>query len=384
MPVLKSRWSIKYDRCVKCGGTDYPHKGRGLCQLCYVKDQNIKHATHIERDRFGRSITSRKKTFKIHKRLTNEILRHQYCVIGKSLNDIAKEYHCSRQYILKLMKKYNIETRSKAEARKLAIERRKLKFEKEVNGHLETVYLGAWKINKDFFKSWMPEMAYVLGFIYADGNLYEGRSTNPDARTTSTSSRVTITQKSPEILEKIKALMGCDKRLYKTKNWPTGFRYILDISDEEIFRDLLNLGLTPAKSLTARLPQMPPECIRHFIRGCWDGDGSVFIEWPKKLFASYISGSKEFIESIVLELYRIGIRSKKLIRSKGAERWHFEPLTVHGYKGRTGYYIRVTNKKNIEKLFHYFYDGVDESLYLKRKYDAFMKGSDSLKKRHKI
>ena len=27
------------------------------------------------------------------------------------------------------------------------------------------------KINKDFFKIWTPNMAYVLGFIYADGNI---------------------------------------------------------------------------------------------------------------------------------------------------------------------------------------------------------------------
>ena len=27
------------------------------------------------------------------------------------------------------------------------------------------------KINKDFFKKWSPEMAYILGFLFADGNI---------------------------------------------------------------------------------------------------------------------------------------------------------------------------------------------------------------------
>ena len=27
------------------------------------------------------------------------------------------------------------------------------------------------KIYKNFFKKWTPDMAYVLGFIYADGNI---------------------------------------------------------------------------------------------------------------------------------------------------------------------------------------------------------------------
>jgi len=90
----------------------------------------------------------------------------------------------------------------------------------------------------------------------------------------------------------------------------------------------------------------------------------------RKPIASYVSGSWEFIESIVLELSKIGIRSKKLIYVKLAKRWHFGPLTVHEYKGRRGYYIKMGGK-NIEKLFHYFYDDVPESQYLKRKYDIF-------------
>jgi hypothetical protein len=372
MPVLKQKWSIKYDKCEKCGTTEYQHRAKGLCQLCYERKQNIKYAAHVGRDRFGRSIAS-KKALSINKSLSEEILKHQYCVLGKSLADIARENNCTRQYILKLLKKYDIQPRTKSEARKLAVRRRKLSFEKEVNGKLETVFLGEWKINKGFFKSWTPEMAYVLGFIYADGNLFEGRNRNPNAKTSATDSRISIAQKDPEILEKIKVLMSCDKKLYKTKNTPKGYIYRLDLNGEEIFEDVVKLGLTPAKSLTVRFPEMPQDCVRHFIRGCWDGDGSVYIEWPKRVFASYVSGSQEFLESIVLELYRIGIRSKKLIRSRGEERWQFKPLTIHEYKGRQGYYIRVGDK-NIEKLFHYFYDGVDESLYLKKKYDAFKKG----------
>jgi hypothetical protein len=27
------------------------------------------------------------------------------------------------------------------------------------------------KINKDFFKKWSFEMAYILGFLFADGNI---------------------------------------------------------------------------------------------------------------------------------------------------------------------------------------------------------------------
>lgn len=284
MPILKSKWSIKYDRCINCGRTEYPHKAGGLCQLCYERKQNIEYANHTQRGKNGRTIAS-KKALNIDKQLTEESLRHKYSVLGKSLIDIAKEFNCTRQYIFKLLKKYDIPTRNKSEARKIAIKNRKLKFERDLWGRKETVYLGAWTINKSFFKFWTPQMAYVLGFIYADGNLSEGKKRNPNLRNSSASLRCSIEQKSPEILEKIKSLMGCDKRLYKIKNRPRGYIYRLDLNDEEIYEDLLRLGLMPAKSLKLQFPEIPPDCVRHFIRGCWDGDGSVYLEKNVKLRA---------------------------------------------------------------------------------------------------
>ena len=32
--------------------------------------------------------------------------------------------------------------------------------------------------NKDFFKVWTPDMAYVLGFLYADGNIVQTKRGN--------------------------------------------------------------------------------------------------------------------------------------------------------------------------------------------------------------
>ena len=38
------------------------------------------------------------------------------------------------------------------------------------------------------------------------------------------------------------------------------------------------------------------------------------------------------------------------------------------------YYIRVDGTKNLEKLYHLFYDGVDESIYLTRKFNVLVEG----------
>ena len=107
------------------------------------------------------------------------------------------------------------------------------------------------------------------------------------------------------------------------------------------------------------------------------------------MVASYVSGSKTFIEKLVQELYKIGI-------SKSGVSYRFEkggkralilvtkemlsnypdgrfPLTIH-MKNINAYYIKIVMRKNVEKLFHYFYDDVDESMYLSRKYNIFVKG----------
>jgi len=203
-------------------------------------------------------------------------------------------------------------------------------------------------------------MAYVLGFIFADGSLSEGKRRHPRSKTTSRCPACTITQDSPEILGKIKALMSCNKRLYKRKNWPRGYLYVLQVDNEEIYEDLLKLGLTPAKSKIVKFPEIPPEYIHHFIRGCWDGDGSVYPNPShKKIAASFVSGSEEFIEKMLFHLEKAGLPKRKIYKDKRVE----------------GYYFKFGKKDSI-KLFHYLYDSVDSSMYLERKYKIFNTAAD--------
>ena len=49
-------------------------------------------------------------------------------------------------------------------------------------------------------------------------------------------------------------------------------------------------------------------------------------------------------------------------------------------KNKNAYYIKIQTRENVEKLFHLFYDGVDESMYLSRKYEVFVKGLKLVKR----
>jgi len=37
-----SRWSLKYDKCKKCGTIERPHECRGMCRKCYLQEDDQK------------------------------------------------------------------------------------------------------------------------------------------------------------------------------------------------------------------------------------------------------------------------------------------------------------------------------------------------------
>jgi predicted DNA-binding protein YlxM (UPF0122 family) len=280
----------------------------------------------------------------------------------KSLADIAKETNCARQYVYKKLKEHCIPLRNKSAARDLALTRNKLKFERLMDdGTNSSVLLKKINVNENFFSSWSPPMAYVLGVICTDGNLDPGRIREPwRAKSSSTIPRISVAQKEPELLEKVLHLMDCDAKLYFRKEKiygqiKSGALYQFSITNEKIYDDIVKLGITPNKSLTMQFPDMPKEYFRHFIRGCWDGDGTVYIEKSsKRICASFVSGSLGFVESMIQHLADAG----------------FHDRTIHRHNHSNSYYFRFTGLQ-VQMLYDYLYDNVPETEYLKRKFDLF-------------
>jgi hypothetical protein len=159
--------------------------------------------------------------------------------------------------------------------------------------------------------------------------------------------------------------------------------YKFEFYQEKLRIKLELLGLTERKSLTMKFPDIPEEYMRHFIRGCWDGDGSFFIN-DGKIRASFVSGSKEFMEKLVEKLYSAGffrIRLRSMSRiEKESLRSRFPinqyPIKIHIDKrsNNESYSIKIDSIVNLKKLFFFFYSDVDESICLKRKYDVLKAG----------
>lgn len=119
--------------------------------------------------------------------------------------------------------------------------------------------------------------AYIVGFIAADGALVKTKTT--------TTLTITIKYEDRAVLDFIKSEIGNAHELKEIRR-PSGYdktkmihhiRYC--ISDNNIANALINLGITPNKSLTIGniIENIPYEYRDAFIIGYFDGDGSVTI-----------------------------------------------------------------------------------------------------------
>lgn len=201
------------------------------------------------------------------------------------------------------------------------------------------------KVNESFFNKWSPGMAYVLGFIFADGCLVEY---------TNGYYGLDITTKDLPLLKLIKKRLGAEHKIGRKER---GYR--LQIRNRCIYRDLLNLGLTPRKSKTVRFPKISEKYSSHFIRGLFDGDGSVMVwnepRWKHtcQIRVSFTSGSQSFLEDL----------NKYLLCRVGLLRGKVSPVT-------RGYHLRYLSMPECVMLYEFMYQGHDK-LFLKRKKDKF-------------
>lgn len=117
------------------------------------------------------------------------------------------------------------------------------------------------------------EKAYWLGFISADGSVYE-RETSGSTLT------INISQNDKHHLEKFRRFMVTNSEIKTMKG--VGFNEggtptcRITINNTKVVNDLKKLGVVPNKSLTLKPANVPDELVRHYLRGYFDGDGSLY------------------------------------------------------------------------------------------------------------
>ena len=106
------------------------------------------------------------------------------------------------------------------------------------------------------------EKAYFLGYLFADGHV-----SSSSFRTV-----LKLNKKDKVILDKFS---HCIYGTNLVKAAPQDC-YSLSFSSKQLHSKLISYGCTPCKSLTLKFPEnIPSNMIHHFMRGYFDGDGSI-------------------------------------------------------------------------------------------------------------
>jgi intein-encoded DNA endonuclease-like protein len=237
---------------------------------------------------------------------------------GLSCQKIANQMNVSESFISKKLKELNITKRSNS------IYRRR-----------------TW--NENFFNSInTEEQAYWLGFLYADGCVHD----KPNGQ-----KLISLVVKDKEVIEKfIKALNGDFEVKCYSEN------YGIYLTSKIMFNDLCKLGCVPRKSLILRFPKIKFELMQHFIRGYFDGDGTVFTYTRKGKRKDYVGisvgicGTKEMLHCIAIDA---PINLPKKDKRKQGNIW----------------YSSISGPNKVLDFYNYLYK--DATIWLDRKKNKF-------------
>lgn len=211
--------------------------------------------------------------------------------------------------------------------------------------------LRKYTCNDDYFKTQSANMAYILGMLATDGNVAKKEN----------QVNIQLDSKDEEVLEKIRKEMSISRplKIYERADGTGKKMAKLIVFSSTMKKDLAHYSIVPAKTFSLMPPEfLKPEYYIDYIRGYFDGDGSIYDTIAGSRSISFGGASKSviaWIRKILAEKY--GITCTKVEENKVLS------------NGSKFYRITYCNKKIIQfyKVMYYNKD----ILYMKRKKDKF-------------
>jgi hypothetical protein len=243
---------------------------------------------------------------------------------GKTQDEIVAEYpnyFASQPSVAYFLKKYGIEIRRRG-------------------------YEGKLK-NHDYFEIIDSEdKAYFAGLLMADGAVSKHNQHN------SWTISIELYGEDGDILEIFAEKIGyegvvmtLDKRNHINASSKTSRK--LAVNSEKMAKDLLKYGICPQKTGKEKMPFFLGKWFSHFLRGFFDGDGTVFYSGKYLRFGIY--SNHDCCQSI-LDFF--GFKNK-----------------VYDQKTHNISFFSIQDKDKIKQFYNFIYK--DATIYLKRKKDLF-------------
>jgi hypothetical protein len=248
---------------------------------------------------------------------------------GLTTSELAIKYNCSLVNVNALAKRHN--------------------FKRPVD------WLNTIKADYNFFDIInTEEKAYILGFIAADGYVGDYEL------------KIALNSKDIEILEKIKICLKSDVKIKTFTQLCTFTGKItnvcsLSFSNLHMISKLRSLGFTRNKTTDFKFPNIPKEFFIHFIRGYFDGDGSMSKSLCKDGYTRYcasIAGTKSFLNEV-----------KSLIEADCSIKFNTK-LYKRFNTENCCYALTLSGKQNVNTFLDLLYK--DSSIFLDRKYNKYL------------
>lgn len=248
---------------------------------------------------------------------------------GKTLRQMEKESTHCKAYLSKVLRKSGISIRD------------------------NTLNSRKYTHNENFFEQIDNEIkAYWLGFIYADGFIESKRDSN------SQKLGITLSAIDESHLYKFKTHIEATNpiKTYIGSGYNSNGRFTkILLTSQKTVVDLKKLGVIENKTKNLSFPNeliVPNNLIRHFIRGYFDGDGTIYCSQDKKYdhFSYQLSftGTKEIIDGI-----RKFFNKRVVIKTR-----------------HNAFYMNIGGNHQVKDVLSILY--ADSSVYLERKYNKYL------------
>lgn len=275
-----------------------------------------------------------------------EMLKKEYDK-GMSIKDLNIKYHTDVNYVFK---KYNIQKRDKKEILEWRMKYRP----------------GRYKLNWTAEGINNEKEAYIIGMLLADGCIIGNQVS------------LKLSKKDIQILTDIKNYISKDIQILQNEN-----TCCFKVSSVIFCNNIKKLGLNSRKTNSEfKIPEMDKSLYRHFIRGYFDGDGTIFKTKKGNYYylkSNICSPTKTILEDIqnILVLNNIdsSINKEKRVGKTMKIIDHNSICTMDMYR------LYIRKKEAILKFYNFLYD--NSEIFLKRKYDIFRNNLDLLEnKKH--
>ncbi|NME83013.1 hypothetical protein [Clostridium sp. SM-530-WT-3G] len=260
----------------------------------------------------------------------NKIVEYYYNNKNVSMDNISKEINISRRAVSRVLR------------------------EKGINTRLKNRYL----LNDNYFNEIDTEAkAYILGFIYADGFVGDEKYNN-----------IVISINDYDILQWMAKEIEFTGTIRNTKKG--GFEnsksgYSLNFSSKIMANRLREIGLYPNKSLTiSELPKISNELMRHFVRGYFDGDGSILLSHNSSY---YRNGN--IVKKYIYPTYNFSILGTENFLKSIAKEANFNYAKIRDTKTKEIKSLNICAKKEFDNIFNYLY--LNSTIKLERKYNKW-------------